>query len=504
MIMNDEVRYRAVQSRDSRFDGKFFTAVVTTGVYCRPICPAKTPLRRNVRFFSCAAAAEEAGFRPCKRCRPESAPGTPVWNGTESSVARGVRLIESGFLEEGTVEDLAEVLGIGSRHLRRLFIRHLGAPPKALDLRRKTHFAAVLLAQTPLPITSIALDSGFRSIRQFNDAFRQSFGLSPTEVRRLAVDDTPGGPRGVSTELRLSYRPPFDWQGLLEFYAKRAIRGVELVDRNRYQRSFTVSTEKGLVSGTLSVSNLPERNSLLLQVAAAPLKLSKVAARIRSMFDLSADPQIIADHLGCDTRLAPLLERTPGVRIPGYYDPFEAAVRAVLGQQITVGAAVGLLGELVRLCGTPLAEAESDSVRLLFPTPRQIYEADLAPLGMPGARKRALKAVARAWLDGTVGARSYRGSADLLRALESIEGVGAWTAEYTSLRGFGEPDAFPASDIGLRSAVGQLLEHAGKATTREVEECAENWRPWRGYAAQLLWQSLYGTPKENTNDLNAR
>ncbi len=503
MIINDEVRYRAVQSRDSRFDGKFFTAVVTTGVYCRPICPAKTPLRRNVRFFSCAAAAEEAGFRPCKRCRPESAPGTPVWNGTGSSVARGVRLIESGFLEERSVEDLAEVLGIGSRHLRRLFIRHLGAPPKALDLRRKTHFAALLLAQTSLPVTSIALDSGFRSIRQFNDAFRQSFGVSPTEVRRRAAESGVDGPQSVRTELRLSYRPPFDWHGLLDFYAKRAIRGVELVAEGRYRRSFSVATKSGPVTGTLSVANLPERNSLLLQVSAAPVKLSKVTARIRSMFDLSADPQIIAEHLGRTAWLAPLVEQTPGVRIPGYFDPFEAAVRAVLGQQITVGAAVRLLGQLVRLCGTPLGETAADSIEMLFPTPRQLYEADLGPLGMPGARKRALKAVAGAWLDGSIASRSYRGSADLLRALESIDGVGSWTAEYTSLRGFGEPDALPASDVGLRVAVGRLLGRREKATTREVEQCAEEWRPWRGYAAQLLWQNLNIASQEEKRDPSA-
>jgi len=496
MIINDEVRYRAVQSRDARFDGKFFTAVMTTGVYCRPICPAKTPLRRNVRFFSCAAAAEEAGFRPCKRCRPESAPGTPVWNGTESSVARGVRLIESGFLEERSVEELADVLGMGSRHLRRLFIRHLGAPPKALDLRRKTHFAALLLAQTALPVTSIALDSGFRSIRRFNDAFRQSFGLSPTEVRRRAAVAGPDGPRSVCTELLLSYRPPFDWQSLLDFYAKRAIHGVELVVEGRYRRSFSVATKNGPVTGTLSVANLAERNSLLLQISAAPVKLSKVTARIRSMFDLSADPQIIAEHLGKAPRLAPLVEQTPGVRIPGYFDPFEAAVRAVLGQQITVGAAVGLLDRLVRLCGTSLGNAATDFIEVLFPTPRQLYEADLSSLGMPGTRKRALKAVAGAWLDGSIGSHTYRGSADLLRALESIDGIGTWTAEYTSLRGFGEPDALPASDVGLRAAVGRLLGRQEKAATREVEQCAEEWRPWRGYAAQLLWQSLDGTTKE--------
>jgi len=463
---------------------------VTTGIYCRPICPAKTPHRENVRFFGCAAAAEEAGFRPCKRCRPETAPGTPVWNGTESSVARGIRLINSGFLEERSVEELSATLGMGARHLRRLFLRHLGAPPKALDVQRRTHFAALLLSQTSLAIASVALDSGFRSIRQFNEAFRNSFGVSPTDVRRQRLDGTEFGRNDVTTELKLSYRPPFDWKGLIGFFSARAVRGIESVTEREYRRSFSVVTKKGVSAGVLSVTNSPERNCLIVKLAAPPVKLSSVVARIRAMFDLSADPQIIGEHLDAEGLLHGVSREIPGIRIPGVWDPFEAAIRAVVGQQITVRAAVGLLERIVRMCGTRFETGFDESIGILFPTPQALYDADLDGLGMPGARKKTLKAIAAAWIDGSVPVKDYGSPEELTSALLSIPGVGPWTAEYIALRGFGEPDAFPSSDIALRAAVGRLLGRNEYASASEVAEIADAWRPWRGYAAQLLWRSL--------------
>lgn len=490
MIVDDEVRYRAVQSRDPRFDGTFFTGVVTTGIYCRPVCPAKTPKRENVRFFSRAAAAEEAGFRPCRRCRPESAPGTPVWSGTVTTVARGVRLIDDGFLTDRSIEELAAILGMGPRHLRRLFTRHLGASPKALDLRRRSHFAAMLLSDTPLPVTSVAFEAGFRSVRQFNDAFVKSFGMPPSEVRR-------GSGRGARDDsaiaLRLAYRPPFDWDAQLDFLARRAVHGIETVNASVYRRSVSVDgrgTRIPAQGELLEVANLPNENCIVVRVSGPPGRLSAIVTRVRRMFDLAADPLVISEHLHGDPLLAALVERFPGTRIPGVWDPFEAAVRAVVGQQITVTAAVNLLGEIAELCGSPLEAPEGSRIARLFPTPEQIAAADLTPIRMPGARKRTLTAIARAWLDGTVRRNAYKERSELLDSLSSIPGVGPWTAEYTALRGFIEPDAFPSSDIGIRAALGRLKGLDGHASAKMAELWSQAWRPWRGYAAILLWKNL--------------
>ncbi len=497
MATDDEARYRALESRDARFDGKFFTAVVTTGVYCRPICPARTPLRRNVRFFPCAAAAEEAGFRPCKRCRPETAPGTPVWNGTGASVSRAMRLIHDGYLEERSVERLATTLGMGGRHLRRLFVQHLGVPPKAVETNRRTHAAARLLAQTSLPVSSIALDSGFRSIRQFNDAFRASFGVPPAEFRRGSSRDAAGDETAPSVSLRISYRPPLDWPSLLEFYAQRAVEGVEEVTGEGYRRSFSLATPSGTTQGIVEVTDSPKHGCLLVKVSAPPVKLSTIATRIRTMFDLFADPAAVADTLAQEPMLQGLRDRLAGTRIPGTWHPFEAAVRAVVGQQITVAAAIKLLGELTRLCGTPLKEVETGAVRYVFPTPRQVYEADLEVLGMPAARKRTLKELSRFWLEGETGDTSDRSPEAVIADLLAIPGVGPWTASYVALRGFGEPDAFPSSDLGLRAAAGRRLGRTGHVAAKELASIAERWRPWRGYGAILLWQSLSPRPEAN-------
>lgn len=490
MIIDDDVRYRAVQSRDPRFDGKFFTGVVTTGIYCRPVCPAKTPNRENVRFFSCAAAAEEAGFRPCRRCRPETAPGTPVWNGTMTTVSRGARLIEDGFLTERSTEELAAVLGMGPRHLRRLFVRHLGASPKAIDQRRRSHFAAMLLSDTLLPVTAIALESGFRSIRQFNDAFKKSFGMPPTDVRRSGRRRST---EGSMTELRLAYRPPLDWGALLDFMARRAVRGIETVNGAVYRRS--VRLAGGGRQGTvrrevLEIADLPDENCLMVRLNGPPERLSAVVARVRRMFDLAADPLVISEHLRSEPTIAALVERFPGIRIPGAWDPFEAAIRAVVGQQITVAAAIDLLGEVAELCGTRLDSPDGSGIVRLFPTPEQLAAADLTSIRMPGARKRTLTSVARAWIEGGAGTNAYAEPGELIESLRSIPGVGPWTAEYTALRGFLEPDAFPSSDIGIRTAIAQLLGLPEQASAKLAEERSQAWRPWRGYAAVLLWKSL--------------
>lgn len=489
MTTDDEARYRAVQSRDARFDGKFFTGVTTTGVYCRPVCPAKTPKRENVRFFACAAAAEDAGFRPCKRCRPEVAPGTPAWNGTGTSVARALRMIEGGYLDERSVDDLAGTLGMGPRHLRRLFLRHLGASPKAVDTIRRTHFAALLLTDTTLPMASVALDSGFQSIRQFNEAFKRSFGVPPSRIRKRSRQ-TNGDTAGRTAVVRLSYRPPFDWDGMLSFLDKRAIAGVERVSHDSYSRSFSLDRANGSSEGVVSVTSDPARNSLVASITAAPGDLSIVASRVRRIFDLTADPAVISEHLRSESTLAPIAAQFPGIRIPGVWDSFEAAVRAVIGQQISVRASVALLGKLARLCGKPIASTGIDSIDTLFPTPGQVLEADLDALGMPQARRQALKAVAAAWMNSGLDRSTYPSLEALEDVLRPIRGIGPWSAGYIALRGFSEPDAFPGSDVAVRAAIGRRLGRTSRPATAEVTKLAERWRPWRGYAAVMLWKSL--------------
>jgi 3-methyladenine DNA glycosylase/8-oxoguanine DNA glycosylase len=309
-------------------------------------------------------------------------------------------------------------------------------------------------------------------------------------VRRQRLEGTDSGRNELTTELKLSYRPPFDWNGLIRFFSMRAVRGIESVTDDEYRRSFSVVTKKGVSAGVLSVTNSQERNCVVVKVAAPPVKLSSVATRIRAMFDLSADPQVIGEHLGAESPLYRVSRKIPGIRIPGVWDPFEAAIRAVVGQQITVRAAVGLLERIVRMCGTRFETGFDESIEILFPTPQEIYDADLDGLGMPGARKKTLKAIAVAWMDGSVPVTDYASPEELTSALLAIPGVGPWTAEYIALRGFGEPDAFPSSDIALRAAVGRLLGRDEYAPASDVAEIAEDWRPWRGYAAQLLWQSL--------------
>jgi AraC family transcriptional regulator of adaptative response / DNA-3-methyladenine glycosylase II len=335
--------YRALASRDPRFDGRFFVGVRTTGVYCRPICPARTPLRRNVSFFTCAAAAEEAGFRPCRRCRPETAPGTPAWVGSSTTVTRALRLIAAGGLDAEGVDGLAEQLGVGARQVRRLFAEHLGASPLAVARTRRVHFARRLIDETELPMSQVALASGFASIRQFNHSIRSCFGRSPSSLRG-GSRATPS--RGGSEELtlRVAYRAPFDWGALLDFLALRAIPGVERVEAGVYERSILLGGEPT----RLRISAPGDGAPLVVRLrAAGDAALLPVVDRVRHLFDLCADPHRIATDLGRDRVLARCIARLPGLRVPGAWDGYELAVRAILGQQVTVRGASTLAGRLV-------------------------------------------------------------------------------------------------------------------------------------------------------------
>ncbi len=474
-LPNADRLYRAWVARDARYDGRAFLAVKTTGIYCRPVCPAPTPKRRNVCFFACAAAAEAAGFRPCRRCRPETSPGTPGWLGSSATVSRALRLIGDGVLDDDGVEPLADRLGVGSRHLRRLFLRHLGATPIAVARSRRLHFAKRLVEETGLPMWQIADHSGFQSIRQFNQAFHDVFRLSPRDLRRRVN----GGTKAAALTLTISFRPPFDFSGLLDFLAMRAIPGVEEVSGDAYRRTIAVDGEEPAI---VQVRPRAGKNVLELSIT-PPLEsgLLGVVERVRRLFDIGADPATIERDLARDPRLGGLLKRRRGIRVPGAFDGFELAVRAILGQQVSVAGATTLAGRLVRAFGREMKEARG-SLTHLFPEPAVLAEADVASIGMPGSRGRAINALAAAVAKGEL--RLEPGSApDEVKAkLVAIPGIGPWTAEYVAMRALGEPDAMPHGDLGLRRALGSV-------TTAELEAMAEAWRPWRAYATILLWRS---------------
>ncbi len=473
--------YRAVLSRDDRFDGRFYTGVVTTGIYCRPICPARPPKLANARFFPSSSAAEREGFRPCRRCRPETSPGTPAWLGTSATVSRALRLIGDGALDgRGGVDEIASRLGVGARHLRRLFDEHLGASPIAVALTRRIHFARKLIDDTDLSMTEIAYASGFSSLRRFNDAFAGAFDLPPSALRKKPGPHGPDAP-GECLVLRLPYRRPYDWDAMISFLGARAIPGIEAADRRAYRRS--CSSDGG--DGWIEVSPDPGKAHLLLRIAApATSDLIRIAERARRLFDLGADPFRIGSHLRRDPRLRAAVRARPGLRVPGAWDPFELAVRAILGQQVTVKGATTLAARLVRAYGRPVRGIAAPGITHIFPTPHALAEADLTGIGLPRARAAAIRSLAAAVHEGALTLDASDGLTSALARLRGIPGVGAWTAQYIAMRAFGEPDVLPAGDLGLRRALatGRTLP-----TLVQVEARAASWQPWRSYAVLHLW-----------------
>jgi AraC family transcriptional regulator of adaptative response / DNA-3-methyladenine glycosylase II len=485
MDLDQDACYRAVAARDARFDGRFFGAVKTTGVYCRPVCPATTPKRANMIFYSTAAAAEEAGFRPCLRCRPETAPDVGAWRGSSNTVNRALNLIELGALDEGRdVGALADRLGVGERQLRRLFRQHLGASPLSVAQTRRVHLAKQLLHETRLPMAEVALASGFGSVRRFNETFQALFGRPPTALRREAASETSAGPQG-QVSLRLRYRAPYDWDAMLAFLAARAAPGLELVEEGAYARVIEIDG----VIGSVRVTQAKGENALEVRVRFARLSaLPTIIARIRRVFDLGADPQAINAHLAQDPALAPLTAARPGLRAPGGWDGLELATRAILGQQVTVGSAIGLLGKLVRAHGEPASASATGDPRLnrAFPRPERLAGAALQ-LGMPGPRARALTGLAQAVLADPDLLGLNRSLDQAIERLKALPGVGEWTAQYIALRGMREPDAFPAADVGLMRAMADA--DGVRPDAAELLARAEAWRPWRAYAAQHLWSA---------------
>jgi len=473
MILDWRVCSRARLSRDPRFDGKFYIGVLGSRVYCRPICPAPTAKEKNCRYFSTAAAAAEAGFRPCLRCRPESCPGTPAGMGTSNTVSRALRLIGESGLEDGGVEWLAERLGVGSRHLRRLFVRHLGATPTAVEQTRRMHFAKKLIDETNLPMQEVAIASGFGSVRRFNAGIQNVYHRTPSQLRHLARRT--GIHTGEQYCFRLNFRPPYHWQAMLDFLAPRATPGVELVQSAVYRRTVSVNG----VEGYFEVS-MDECDALLVRIEFPdPRSLFSIVERIRAMFDVNADWSSIAKTLRTDRLLGAIVKSEAGIRVPGCWNGFELAVRAILGQQVTVRGATSLAGRLTEQFGKKFTGP--NGLTHLFPSAEALSNAKLTSIGLTVARAETLRELARTVAREQVKFDGVVDSEDFLRRLCGIPGIGAWTAQYIAMRALAEPDAFPSSDLGL-------LRASGAGSARELESRAELWRPWRAYAAMYLWR----------------
>lgn len=467
-------------SRDPRFDGLFFTAVSSTGIYCRPVCPAPAPKPENVTYYAAASAAEAAGFRPCLRCRPELAPGDGTWRRGDEVVARALKLIDTGLLAEQPLSVLAARVDVGERQLRRLFSDRLGTSPMGVHATRRLLFAKQLLTETRLPVTEVAMAAGFGSLRRFNTVFKDSYRMAPRELRMRE----PREAAGETLVLRLGYRPPYDFPAMLDFLRGRALPGVEHVDGASYARVVGPAA----APGWLRVSAWPRgEHALRLELRnVAASGMLAVVERLRRMFDLDADPQAIAGALRGDVRLRPLLRKRPGLRIPSGWDGFEIAIRAVIGQQVSVAAARTFTARLAQAFGEPLTgPLHGDLHTHLFPTPQALAEADLTAIGLTRARAATLRTVARAVLDGRVDFDAGTTLDQFVQRWTALPGIGPWTAHYLALRGLGHPDAFPAEDLVLQKA---LPNDGTRLSARQLGQHAQTWRPWRGYAVLHLWK----------------
>jgi AraC family transcriptional regulator of adaptative response / DNA-3-methyladenine glycosylase II len=470
--------WQAITSRDARFDGRFFVGATTTGLYCRNICPVPPARQKNVRLFACAAAAEAAGFRPCKRCQPQAAPGTPAWVGTSAVVSRAFRLIMEGALNHGSVAALAGRLGLGPRHLHRLFVQHLGASPLRIAVTHRVHLASKLIEESGLAMTEVAFGSGFKSVREFNHAIRLSTGQSPREIRRAG-----GGPISKSMrrglELRLPYREPFDWPSLIAFLRSTAIPGVEAISEDSYKRTIEVNGAPGV----LTVRPGHGDSQLIIQLHANNYHgLAETVERVRRMFDLSADPVRIASHLCRDKKLRSLIRQRPGLRVPGVWDGFEVAVLSVLGQKLSSRNSNPLVGRFVRMFGAPVNTSVCGLTHL-FPKPEILGLADLSKAGISDARSKAIRKICSPAARKELKFATAKTLEQSISRLEKTCGVDESIANYIAMRAFGEPDAFPSGEWGLRQSVS---ESGAILPPVQVLAMAESWRPWRAYAAMHI------------------
>ena len=484
--LDPETCYRAVKSRDRRFDGVFYCAVRTTGIYCRPSCPARTPAFHNVTFHPSPAAAQAAGYRACKRCLPDATPGSPDWDVAATAAGRAMRLIADGVVDREGVEGLARRVGYTPRHLSRMLTAELGAGPLALARARRAQTARVLIETTDLSYADVAFAAGFSSVRQFNQTMREVYAASPTELRGRR-----GGRagHGVMT-VRLAVRTPFAGAPLLSFLAQRAVPGVEASGPGWYARTLALPHGSGIVR--LEVPDATEPGQTAFVRATLTLEdLRDTAAateRARRLLDADCDPLAVADAFAGDPVMGPLVRRHPGLRVPGHVDGDELAVRAVLGQQISVARARALAGELTERFGRPVAHP-TDGLTHLFPDASALAALSPEELPMPRARGRALITLAAALAEGSVALDRGPDRDDVRARLLEIPGIGPWTADYVALRALGHPDVFLASDLGTRHALAGLGRDPARAA-----ELAERWRPWRSYAQMHLWQTLSPTP----------
>jgi AraC family transcriptional regulator of adaptative response / DNA-3-methyladenine glycosylase II len=506
-------RYRAIAARDARFDGQFFTAVRSTGIYCRPSCPARTPKPENVTFYLTSAAAHEAGYRACKRCLPEAAPGTPAWNLRRDLAGRAMRLVADGVVDREGVEGLAARLGYTPRHVHRLLVAELGAGPLALARAQRGQTARALLVGTDLRLSDVAFAAGFGSIRQFNDTVVEVFATTPTDLRarrrrttsatsrRAPTDGLPAAEGGaVRIALTLPVREPFDARGTLAFLAARAVDGVESVSLDgpllRYARTLSLPRGPGAVEVTAGPDIGPGRVALRLEVASLA-DVPVAVARVRRLLDLDADPGAVDAALGADPALAPLVAATPGIRVPGTVDPHETVIRAIVGQQISVAAARTHLSRLTSGIGTPYASG-IDGLTRLFPTAAQVADGGADHLRLPARTRQAVVDIARALAGGEL-AVGVGDDPDALRAaLVARPGIGPWTAAYVAMRVLGDPDAWLDGDVALLAgarALGLLPELSStSARHRALADHATAWAPWRSYAAMHLWRATAPAP----------
>lgn len=478
-LLDEQTCEQARLNRDARFDGRVFIGVTSTGIYCRPICPSPHAKRVHVRYFPSAAAATQAGFRPCLRCRPEVAPGTPAWNGTSATVNRGLRLIAEGALDEGNVEMLANRLGMSARHLSRLFLRHLGALPTTVAQTRRLHFAKQLISDTNLSMAQIAMASGFRSIRRFNEVFHKCYGRPPSELRRMGLHSR------VPDEyvFHLAYRPPYNWNSLLTYLTASLTPGVESITKGIYRRSIAIHDHHGI----LEVRPMAGTHMLRAHIRfPQPECLLQIVTRVRAMFDLAADPEVICKHLGRDRLLVHLLRRHPGMRIPGTWDSFELIVHAILSQHFPLHEAGMLAGRLVECFGEPMASSDTQEFSRIFPQTKTLASARLSCLPSSCARtiRTAAQAVTMSGADTSLD--------QLLAKLKDIKDIEEPTIQYIAMRALNDPDAFPIGHRVLQPII----------STNPLREAilrrAETWKPWRAYAAMYLL-SAAGGDQESAN-----
>lgn len=483
MKLENKVCERARRARDPQYDGRFFVAVKTTGIFCRPICPAPLAQEKNVVYYPSAAAASEDGFRPCLRCRPEAAPGSSEWDESADVVRRALVLIRDGYLNDNKVSDLSDRLGISERQLRRFFQKYLGSSPVAVANMHRVFFVKKLMTDVSLSITDIAMAAGFGTIRQCNAMFRKIYGCAPGDLRRSRKGNLKKekGFRGV---LKLSYRPPYDWEALLAFLEARLVEGIEMVENGVYYRTLRIEDCHGWVA----VSHEADNNQISMDISLESVEyLMASVNRLRCLFNLDTDPQVINSVFRSDELLGPLIEKSPGMRMPGAWSPFEYSIRAILGQQVSVSAATTIAGRIAEKYGTAPSIDTPAGLTRIFPFIEELAEADFDGLGLTKRRRATLMALVKAVAEKRVSMDPGQDLDNFVRDMTAIPGIGPWTAHYTAMRGFAHPDAFPESDLGILKA---LEKNGVRPKPAEAGKIAEKWRPWRAYAAFLLWSNL--------------